>query len=125
MARSTQRFLPKAPFRMGMMCSGILCMAIASTGCKNRSVNTRTEETPRGFVSVASIRWDRLPEQRELHELLETNGITMDIWGTRMYSILVPRDQAQRAFAILETNHLVTEKKVLLSRPTKEDEITR
>jgi hypothetical protein len=96
----------------------IVYLSFACAGCGHTPVLNQLPGPVPPYVSLGTIRCDRLMEIQEIRELLRTNGITMDLWGTRMYSILVPNGQESLAVAILTTNHLTVEEKLFLSTPT-------
>lgn len=87
-------------------------VAVTSVGCKSGPKHP-TER----LVSIGTIAWDAFPEHEEIVMVFKTNGIQASFDGSKMHDIVVPQSQAGKAFTLLETNHLVLEKKVLLSRP--------
>jgi len=72
-------------------------------------------------VVVGAIRWDLFAENQEISDLLKSNGIPMFIDGSLLFDILVPAKDAQRAIAILSTNHLFLEGIIRVGYPPKKD----
>jgi len=93
-----------------------LCGCVAS-GCSNAMIAQSNHAPPEG-VSIGYIRWDRSREQQEITQVLTTNGISVELWGSLTYSISVPSKQAQKATALLQTNHLAIERIIVL-HPTE------
>lgn len=98
------------------MCAGHLFTACSVSG-QNRN-EKKVGGPGADYVCIGSVRAARLEEQREVIGVLEMNGIRADFWGTRLYSILVPKGQELKAAAILRTNQLVLDHRVTLGTPT-------
>ena len=97
----------------------VIALTTACVGCKTGQDQSITPMSNERRVSVATIGWNAFSEQNELAILLKTNGIEAALDGSKLLDIVVPQSQANKAWALLETNQLVLEKKVFLSRPPK------
>ena len=66
------------------------------------------------WVGVVGLTWDQLEEQKEVAELLRTNGIPTAGNGSIRMGISVHQSQVGLALALLKTNHMVASGKIVL-----------
>jgi len=110
----------------------VFCACRPFTG--KPSVATRFNEGPTNVTAAADVtktadrhvvvgatRWDLFAENQEIFDLLKSNGIPMSLDGSLLFDILVPAKDAQRAIAILTTNHLFLEGIIRVGYPPKKD----
>jgi len=100
-------------------CIWVVTVALVTVliGCESGQKHSTAPTPPERRVSVAVVAWDAFSDQYELAMLLVTNGIHAALDGSKLLDVVVPQSQATKAMALLETNHVVLEKKVFLSRP--------
>ncbi len=109
--------------RPTILCDSWYCtILILSLSCVSTLISTgcaQHEPPQQEYVSIGYIRWDLTNEQNEIRSLLGLHGIDVELWGSKTYSITVPKPEAKRALNLLSTNHLVLENTAILSRPVR------
>ena len=83
---------------------------VALVGCGRPATKSVPVSDP--WVGVAHLSWDQREEEREVADLLRTNGIESASLGSKHVSIEVHQSQFRLALALLRTNQLVTSGKV-------------
>jgi len=88
--------------------SVVIYAAITCVGCAPLDRGRDPESSKLVLVPVVSMRWDSFKEREEILHLLEVNGIRASTPDevTLMFSISVPKPDAEKAILILRTNHL-------------------
>ncbi len=85
---------------------------MALVGCSRPA--TPSAPVNDAWVGVAGLTWDQRDEEKEIAELLRTNGIESAGNGSIRVGISVHQSQVGLALALLRTNHLVASGKVVL-----------
>jgi hypothetical protein len=98
-------------------CTFVGYMFIGCVGSGHSHEDAKKAGPRANYMWIGTVRADRLEEQSELARILEANGIRVDFWGTRLYSILVPSGQEQKALAVLRTNQLVHDQRIIIGTP--------
>ncbi len=107
--------LPKGLLDRVLWCAVTALLVVLWSGCSSQPApSAAIKPAEQQLVAIGWVRWDLLPEQTEIHEVLAKHGIEASFDGSKVYDIWVDKNQANRALNILKTNRLIIEKKVFL-----------